>query len=95
MSSAVATEEEVVAPPVEEKGKPPKEPRGFKTFEFALMAPTLALLALLSLVPFFTLIAMSFSDVRTLGRIRLEFTGLENWVDVLTNPAFGPPGDGR
>ena len=88
MSSAVATEEEVVAPPVEEKGKPAKEPRGFKTFEFALMAPTLALLALLSLVPFFTLIAMSFSDVRTLGRIRLEFTGLENWVDVLTNPAF-------
>jgi multiple sugar transport system permease protein len=87
MSSAVATEERV-APAVEEKTKPPKEPRGFKTFEFALMAPTLALLALLSLVPFFTLIAMSFSDVRTLGRIRLEFTGLENWVDVFTNPAF-------
>lgn len=87
MSSAVATEE-TVAPAVEEKGKPPKEPRGFKTFEFAMMAPTLVLLALLSLVPFFTLIAMSFSDVRTLGRIRLEFTGLENWVDVLTNPAF-------
>jgi multiple sugar transport system permease protein len=87
VSSAVATQE-TVAPAVEEKVKPPKEPRGFKTFEFALMAPTLALLALLSLVPFFTLIAMSFSDVRTLGRIRLEFTGLENWVDVFTNPAF-------
>jgi multiple sugar transport system permease protein len=87
VSSAVATQE-TVAPAIEEKDKPPKEPRGFNTFEFALMAPTLALLALLSLVPFFTLIAMSFSDVRTLGRIRLEFTGLENWVDVFTNPAF-------
>jgi multiple sugar transport system permease protein len=87
VSTAVATQE-TVAPAVEEKAKPPKEPRGFKTFEFALMAPTLALLALLSLVPFFTLIAMSFSDVRTLGRIRLEFAGLENWVDVFTNPAF-------
>jgi multiple sugar transport system permease protein len=87
VSSAVATRERA-APAVEQKVKPPKEPRGFKTFEFALMAPTLALLAVLSLVPFFTLIAMSFSDVRTLGRIRLEFIGLENWVDVFTNPAF-------
>jgi multiple sugar transport system permease protein len=87
MSSAVATRE-AVAPAVEQKVKPPKEPRGFKTFEFALMAPTLLLLALLSLVPFFTLIAMSFSDVRTLGRVRLQFTGLENWVDVFTDPAF-------
>jgi multiple sugar transport system permease protein len=87
VSSAVATRERA-APPVKEKVKPPKEPRGFRTFEFALMAPTLALLALLSLVPFFMLIAMSFSKVRTLGGIRLQFTGLENWVDVLTNPAF-------
>jgi multiple sugar transport system permease protein len=29
------------------------------------------------------LIAMSFSEVRTLGAVRLEFNGIENWVEVL------------
>ncbi|MFL6043547.1 MAG: carbohydrate ABC transporter permease [Propionibacteriaceae bacterium] len=87
MSFAVATRE-AVASAVEEKVKPPKEPRGFKTFEFALMAPTLVVLALLSLVPFFMLIAMSFSQVKTLGGIRLQFVGLKNWIDVFTNPDF-------
>jgi multiple sugar transport system permease protein len=87
VSSAVATRE-AVAPAAEEKVKPPKEPRGFKTFEFALMAPTLVVLALLSLVPFFMLIAMSFSQVKTLGGIRLQFVGLKNWVDVFANPDF-------
>ena len=64
-----------------------KEPRGFKTFEFAMMVPALILLGLLSLVPFFMLIAMSFSEVRTLGGVRLEFNGIENWVEVLGDGA--------
>lgn len=64
-----------------------KAPRGFKTFEFALMAPALLLLALLSLVPFVMLIAMSFSRVRLLGGIRLSPNGGANWAKVLSDSA--------
>ena len=60
-----------------------REPHGFRSFEFAMMAPALLLLAVLSLIPFVMLIAMSFSRVRTLGGVRLQFTGLDNWVAVL------------
>jgi len=42
-----------------------KEPRGFRSFEFAMMLPALVLLAILSIIPFLMLIAMSFSQVRT------------------------------
>lgn len=87
MSSAVATrpQAEPQQPP---KGKPAKEPHGFKTFEFGLMAPALLLLGVLSLVPFVMLIAMSFSRVRTLGGVSLEFNGLDNWTAVLSDSAF-------
>ncbi|MFV0406743.1 MAG: carbohydrate ABC transporter permease [Propioniciclava sp.] len=54
-------------------------------FELTMMAPALILLALLSIVPFITLIVMSFSEVKTLGGVRLEFAGLANWIDVLSD----------
>jgi multiple sugar transport system permease protein len=83
MSSALATQQ--VTSPAKNKVRPAKEQHGFKTFEFALMAPALLLLGLLSWIPFFMLIAMSFSKVKTLGGVRLEFTGVDNWVTVLTD----------
>jgi len=68
--------------------KPYKEPYGFRSFEFAFMSPAVLLLGVLSLVPFVMLIAMSFSKVKTLGGVRLEFTGLDNWVAVLGDGAI-------
>lgn len=85
MTSALATKDEVGPPQQQRQAKPAKEPHGFKTFEFALMSPALVLLGLLSLIPFFMLIAMSFSKVKTLGGVHLEFSGLENWVAVLSD----------
>ena len=52
-------------------------------FPGRLMAPGVSLLALLSVLPFLALIAMSFSRVRLLGGVRLEFAGLDNWVRAL------------
>jgi multiple sugar transport system permease protein len=81
MTTAVVTRDQAPAPPA--KPKPYKEPHGFMSFEFALMSPAVLLLGILSLIPFFMLIAMSFSQVKTLGGVRLEFNGLENWIAVL------------
>ena len=49
------------------------------------MIPGLILLAALSILPFLALIAMSFSRVRLLGGVRLEFLGLNNWVRFFTD----------
>ncbi|HYP46701.1 MAG TPA: sugar ABC transporter permease [Propionibacteriaceae bacterium] len=86
MSSAVATRPQA-EPQQPSSKKSSKEPHGFKTFEFALMAPALLLLGVLSLIPFVMLIAMSFSEVKTLGGVRLEFAGLDNWTAVLGDGA--------
>ncbi len=56
------------------------------TFTGKLMTPGVVLLALLSIVPFLALIAMSFSRVRLLGGVRLEWVGVDNWSRVLTDP---------
>lgn len=66
----------------------PERRRGKSRFTFTakLMAPGVVLLAVLSIVPFFALIAMSFSRVRLLGGVRLEWVGLDNWSRVLTDP---------
>lgn len=53
-----------------------------------MMAPALVVLGLLSLVPFFTMIVMSLSDVKTMGKIRLEFAGVDNWVAILSDVAI-------
>lgn len=81
MSSALATKDEVR--PLRRRTKPAKERHGFRSFEFALMSPALVLLGVLSLIPFVMLIAMSFSKVKTLGGVKLQFIGLDNWTTVL------------
>lgn len=61
--------------------------KGKSKFELGMMTPALIVLVILSIIPFLTLIAMSFSDVKTLGGISLEFVGLKNWIDVLSDPS--------
>lgn len=56
------------------------------TFTGKLMAPGVSVLALISILPFIALIVMSFSHVRLLGGVRLEWAGLDNWSRVLTDP---------
>ncbi|WP_200939261.1 carbohydrate ABC transporter permease [Arthrobacter sp. Leaf337] len=56
------------------------------TFNGWLMAPGILLLGVLSLFPLVTLIAMSFSRVRLLGGVRLEWVGLNNWARALGDP---------
>lgn len=62
--------------------------RRIVSFEFALMAPALLLLAILSIGPFVMLIVMSLSNVKLLGGISITSAGLDNWRNVLTDPAF-------
>lgn len=70
-----------------ESGPGQKAPRGRRlTFAGRLMAPGISLLALLSILPFIALVVMSFSRVRLLGGVRLEWAGLENWTRVLSDP---------
>jgi multiple sugar transport system permease protein len=59
--------------------------RGLLTFTGKLMAPGVALLAVLSILPFIALVVMSLSHVRLLGGVRLEWAGLDNWVRVLAD----------
>ncbi|GGM92475.1 sugar ABC transporter permease [Thermopolyspora flexuosa] len=56
------------------------------SFEMRMMAPALLVLAALSLLPFLTLIYMSFSEVKLLGGLRFEPVGLENWQRLFTDP---------
>ncbi len=49
------------------------------SFELRMMLPALAILAALSLIPFFTLLVMSFCDVKLMGGIRFEGVGLAHW----------------
>ncbi|GAB2674537.1 carbohydrate ABC transporter permease [Thalassiella azotivora] len=63
----------------------PDRGRGL-TFTGKLLAPGVTVLALLSIVPFVALVVMSFSHVRLLGGVRLEWAGLDNWSRVLTDP---------
>ncbi len=59
------------------------------SFNGAMLAPALALLALLSLFPFFYIIAMSFSRVGLLGGITLTWAGFDNWTRLFTDSAVG------
>lgn len=67
-------------------GGPERRRRRGLTFTGRLMAPGVSVLALLSVLPFAALVAMSFSRVRLLGGVRLEWVGLDNWTRVLTDP---------
>ncbi|WP_244158321.1 carbohydrate ABC transporter permease [Salinicola socius] len=55
-------------------------------FELAMMAPALFLLALITLIPFFSIIWMSFNDVSLMGGLTFEFSGLDNWQRLFTDP---------
>jgi len=57
--------------------------RAIPSFEMRMMLPALLVLASLSLIPFVTLIVMSFSHVKLMGGIRFENAGLENWHRLL------------
>lgn len=54
-----------------------------------MMGPGVALLAALTVLPFLTIVVMSFADVHLLGGIRLEFAGLKNWARFFTDPDMG------
>ncbi|OLO04991.1 ABC transporter permease [Salinicola socius] len=51
-----------------------------------MMAPALFLLALITLIPFFSIIWMSFNDVSLMGGLTFEFSGLDNWQRLFTDP---------
>ncbi|GAA0513282.1 sugar ABC transporter permease [Saccharopolyspora subtropica] len=67
----------------------PRPKRRWLSFEGKLLTPGVALLAALSIVPFVTMVAMSFTHVRLLGGVRLEWAGLTNWVRLFTDPDLG------
>ncbi len=76
------------APPATGGGAQPRRRRARRTlgFDELMMAPGILLLGVLSIVPLLTLIAMSFSRVRLLGGVSLEWVGLDNWSRALTDP---------
>jgi len=80
MSTAVRAAS--TSPPTSKVPEPSRS-RFRLTFPGALMAPGISILALLSIIPFLTLIVMSFSRVRLLGGLQLDWVGLDNWTRVL------------
>lgn len=58
------------------------------SFEVRMMLPALLLLAAISLFPFFFVVWMSFNEVSPIGGLSFEWVGLENWVNVFTDPAI-------
>jgi multiple sugar transport system permease protein len=51
-----------------------------------MMLPALLLLAGLSIFPFLFIVWMSFNDVSPIGGLSFDWTGLENWVELFTDP---------
>ncbi|CAM00259.1 carbohydrate ABC transporter membrane protein 1 (CUT1 family) [Saccharopolyspora erythraea NRRL 2338] len=58
-------------------------------FEARMLTPGVLLLAALSVIPFLTMIVMSFSSVRLLGGVGVEWAGLRNWARLFTDPDLG------
>ena len=59
------------------------------SFGARMMLPALLLLAALSIFPFLFIIWMSFNEVSPIGGLSFEFVGLENWVNLFTDPDIG------
>ena len=59
------------------------------SFEGRLMAPALIILALLSLLPFLYIVAMSFSRVGLIGGISLHWAGTDNWSRLFSDSSVG------
>jgi multiple sugar transport system permease protein len=58
-------------------------------FEFAMMLPALLLLAAISLFPFVYLIWMSLNTVSLAGGLSFQFVGLDNWLQLFSDPQIG------
>ncbi|MDP9641719.1 multiple sugar transport system permease protein [Actinopolyspora lacussalsi] len=67
----------------------PAPPRRRIGFTGRMMAPGIALLAALTVLPFVTIVVMSFSEVHLLGGLSLDFAGLSNWARFFTDPDMG------
>ena len=68
--------------------RPPRRGRRL-TFNGAMLAPALVLLAILSLFPFVYIVIMSLSRVGLLGGISLRWAGLDNWTRLFSDSAIG------
>lgn len=58
-------------------------------FEFGMMLPALLVLAAISLFPFFYLIWMSLNNVSLAGGLKFRFVGLDNWIQLFSDPQVG------
>jgi multiple sugar transport system permease protein len=56
------------------------------SFGARMMLPALILLAALSIFPFLFIVWMSFNEVSPIGGLSFEWAGLENWVNLFTDP---------
>ncbi|HEX2141125.1 MAG TPA: sugar ABC transporter permease [Candidatus Limnocylindria bacterium] len=70
----------------EETASGPPPGRRRLTFTGRMLTPGVLVLAAISIVPFIALVVMSFSRVRLLGGVRLEWVGLDNWSRALADP---------
>ncbi|MEJ7631168.1 MAG: sugar ABC transporter permease [Rubrobacteraceae bacterium] len=62
---------------------------GGLSLEMKMLLPVLALLAVLSLFPFFYIIWMSLNTVSLINGISFEFAGLANWARMFTDEVVG------
>jgi multiple sugar transport system permease protein len=63
--------------------------RGGISLETKMLVPVLALLAVLSLFPFFYIIWMSLNIVSLINGISFDFAGLANWTRMFTDEVVG------
>jgi multiple sugar transport system permease protein len=75
--------------PAPARERPTSRRRFPLSFEGRLMAPALIILALLSLLPFLYIIAMSFSRVGLIGGISLHWAGTDNWSRLFSDSSVG------
>jgi multiple sugar transport system permease protein len=59
------------------------------SLETKMLVPVLALLAVLSLFPFFYIIWMSLNIVSLINGISFDFAGLANWTRMFTDEIVG------
>ncbi|HEY0790795.1 MAG TPA: sugar ABC transporter permease [Chthoniobacterales bacterium] len=81
-----ASDPERPVPDVRRKGDAPL--RRYR-FEFMMMLPALLLLAAISLFPFVYLIWMSLNTVSLAGGLGFTFVGLDNWLQLFSDPQVG------
>lgn len=65
------------------EGPAPPRRRARLSFEWRMMLPSVVLLALISLIPLFFIVWMSFARVSLIGGIRVHFLGVDNWTRLL------------